>query len=132
MGETKMEKHAVRTFIYGAVVLGILPLAGCLMYHSNVSYSGKGEPIADGTLDQIECGTTTKDWIVATLGEPSRQNTTANGTEILEYQYGKKRDNEFVFIPFVFINGGKENKQTVYFEISDGVVKNFWKQTSRR
>jgi outer membrane protein assembly factor BamE (lipoprotein component of BamABCDE complex) len=127
-----MKKHTIRALIYAAVVLGILPLAGCLMYHSNVSYSGKGEPVADSTLDQVQCGTTTKDWIVATLGEPSHQNTTASGTEILEYKYGKKRHNEFVFIPFIFIKGGNENKQTVYFEISDGIVKDFWKETSTK
>ena len=125
-----MEKHALRTLIYVAAVAGILPLTGCLMYHSNVSYSGKGNPLSDSTLDQVQCGTTTKDWVVATLGEPSHQSTTATGTEILEYQYGKKRDNHFMFCPFVFINGEKENKQTVYFEISDGVVKNFWKESS--
>lgn len=125
-----MEKHVVRILICATAVFALMPLSGCLIYHSGVSYSGKGEPLADSTLDQVNCGTTTKDWVVATLGEPSRQSTTANGTEILEYSYGKKRDNEFVFIPFVFINGGKENKQTVFFEISDGVVKNFWTETS--
>jgi len=125
-----MEKHAIRTLFCVAGILALLPLTGCLIYHSGVSYSGKGAPIADGTLDQVNCGTTTKDWVVATLGEPSRQSTTAQGSEILEYSYGKKRDNEFVLIPFVFINGGKENKQTIFFEISDGVVKNFWKETS--
>ena len=125
-----MEKHTIRTSFCVALVLGILPLAGCVVYHSGVSYSGKGEPLADSTLEQIECGKTTKDWVVATLGEPSRQNTTANGTEILEYQYGKKRDDRFMVCPFVFINGKKENKQTVFFEISDGVVKNYWQETS--
>ena len=127
-----MEKHAIRTWIYAAAVLGVLPLSGCLIYSSHASYSGKGKAVSDSTLDQIECGTTTKGWIIATLGEPSHQNTTQDGTEILEYQYGKKRGNHFVFLPFVIINGEHENKQTVYFEISDGIVKNFWTETSRR
>lgn len=126
-----MEKYAIRGLICATAVLGILPLGGCLIYHRDVSYSGKGKPLSDSTLDQIECGTTTKDWVLATLGEPSRQSATADGTEILEYRYGKKLDNNFVFIPFVFVNGEDESKQTVYFEISDGVVKNYWKETSK-
>jgi len=126
-----MGKHVIRTLVCVTALLGILPLGGCLIYHSDVSYSGKGKPLSDNTLDQIECGTTTKDWVLATLGEPSNQSTTADGTEVLEYRYGKKRDKEFVFIPFVFINGEDENKQTVYFEIRDGIVENYWQETSK-
>ena len=127
-----MEKHVIRrSMVCVAAVLCSLPLGGCVIYNSDVSYSGKGKPVSDSTLDQIECGTTTKDWVLATLGEPSHQSTTADGTEVLEYSYGKKRDNHFVFLPFVIIKGGGEDKQTVYFEISHGVVKNYWKETSR-
>ena len=126
-----MGKHAIRTLVCVTALLGIGPLGGCLIYHSDVSYSGKGKPLSENTLDQVETGTTTKDWVLATLGEPSNQSTTADGTEILEYRYGKKRDKEFVFIPFVFINGEDENKQTVYFEIRDGIVKNYWEETSK-
>lgn len=126
-----MEKHVLRTLICVAALLGILPLGGCLIYHNHVNYSGKGKPLSDNTLDQIETGTTTKDWVLATLGEPSNQSTTADATEILEYRYGKKRDNQFVFIPFVFINDDSEDKQTVYFEIRDGLVKNYWMESSK-
>jgi hypothetical protein len=127
-----MEKHAIRrSMVCVAAVLCILPLGGCVIYDSGVSYSGKGEPLSDNTLDQLECGTTTKDWVLATLGEPSHESTTADGTEILEYRYGKKCDNHFVFLPFVMIHGGDENKQTVYFEVSDGVVTNYRRETSR-
>lgn len=126
-----MGKHAIRMLICVTALLGVLPLGGCLIYHRDVSYSGKGKPLSDSTLDQIETGTTTKDWVLATLGEPSNQSTTADGTEILEYCYGKKLDSDFVFIPFVFIDGKNENKQTVYFEIRDGVVQNYWQETSK-
>ena len=127
-----MEKHVIRrSMVCLAAVLCILPLGGCLVYNSDVSYSGKGRPLSDNTLDQIERGTTTKDWVLSTLGEPSHQSTRADGTEILEYRYGKKRDNHFVLMPFVIIKGGGENKQTVYFEVSNGIVKNYWKEISR-
>ena len=127
-----MEKHTLLRFGYVAVLAALLPLAGCIIYHSDVSYTGKGKPVSDSTLDRIECGTTTKDWIVTTLGEPSYQRTAQDGTEILEYRYGRKKDNNFVFLPFMIINDEGETRQTVYFEISDGVVKNFWKETSRQ
>ena len=127
-----MEKHAIRRLIRVAATVCILPLAGCMIYNSDVSYGDKGKPLSDSTLDQIECGKTTKDWIVATLGEPSEQSTTKDGVEVLEYRYSRKKDNNFVLLPFVIINDEGENKQTVYFEIRDGVVKNYWKETSKR
>jgi outer membrane protein assembly factor BamE (lipoprotein component of BamABCDE complex) len=131
MGEIKMEKHMIRRGIGVLLVASILPLAGCLVYSGDVRYGDKGKPPTAHTLDQIQSGTTTRDWVLATLGEPSRQSTTKDGTEVLEYQYTRKKDNSFVFCPFVFINDEGEDKQTLYFEVENGVVTNFWKETSK-
>jgi outer membrane protein assembly factor BamE (lipoprotein component of BamABCDE complex) len=125
-----MEKHGILKLIHAAVLLGVLPLTGCIVYHGDVSYGEKGKPLSNGTLKRIECGTTSKDWLTATLGEPSQQRTTSDGTEILEYRYSKKKDNHFV-MPFLIVNDKNETMQTVFFEISDGVVKNYWKETTK-
>jgi outer membrane protein assembly factor BamE (lipoprotein component of BamABCDE complex) len=126
-----MGKHMVGMGIALAALLGVLAVGGCVVYHDNTHYQEKGKPISNRTLDQIECGTTTKSWVLATLGEPSQQSTTDKGVEVLEYRYGRKKDNQFVFVPFVFINDNGEDKQTLYFEISDGIVTNFWKEESK-
>jgi len=125
-----MEKHRIRKFVHAAVIASILPLAGCFIYHGDVSYGEKGKPLSHRTLKQVECGTTTKDRLVELLGEPSQQSTTSDGAELLEYRYSVKKDNNFI-MPFLIVNDKNENKQTVYFEVRDGVVKNYWKETSK-
>ena len=126
-----MRKHTLQRGIGILLLASILPLAGCLVYSDDSRYGDKGKPPTAHTLHQIHSGTTTKDWVLATLGEPSRQSTTKEGGELLEYQYSRKKDNQFILCPFVFINDEGEEKQTLYFEIEDGVVTNFWKETSK-
>lgn len=127
-----MEKPALRERLPLLGVLCLLPLAGCLVYHNDVRYGEKGKAPSENTLDQVQSGTTTKDWVLAALGEPSRQSTAKNGAEVLEYDYSRKKDNQFVFVPFVFINDEGEQRQTLYFQIENGVVTNFWKETCER
>jgi len=126
-----MEKRQIGKCVRTLIVLSILPLAGCLVYSGDVKYGEKGKAPTAHTLDQIQSGTTTKDWVLATLGDPSRQSTTKDGTELLEYQYTRKKDNSFVLCPFVFINDDAEDRQTLFFEIENGVVTNYWKETSK-
>jgi outer membrane protein assembly factor BamE (lipoprotein component of BamABCDE complex) len=126
-----MNKHALRKGIGLLLLTNLLPLTGCLVYHNDVRYGDKGKAPTERTLDQVQTGTTTRDWVLATLGEPSRQSTTNDGTEVLEYQYSRKKDNSLVVCPFVFINDEGEETQTLYFEIEDGIVTKFWKETSK-
>ena len=91
-----MKEHALRRGIGLVLLAGILPLAGCIIYSDDTRYGDKGKAPTDRTLDQIETGTTTRDWVLATLGEPSRQSTTKEGTEVLEYEYSRKKDNQFI------------------------------------
>ena len=126
-----MDKHTLRRGI-GLLLLTSIPLlGGCVVYSNDVKYGDKGRAPTTHTLHQIHSGTTTKDWVLATLGEPSRQSTAQSGMEVLEYQYSRTKDNKFVFCPFVFINDEGEEKQTLYFEIENGVVTKFWKETSK-
>jgi outer membrane protein assembly factor BamE (lipoprotein component of BamABCDE complex) len=126
-----MKKHALQRGIGLVLLASLLPVAGCLIYSDDTRYGEKGKAPTERTLDQVQTGTTTRDWVLATLGDPSRQSTTKEGTELLEYQYSRKKDNQFIFCPFVFINDEGEEKQTLYFEVENGVVTKFWKETSK-
>lgn len=127
-----MEKRKSRRIVLGLIVLGsLLPVAGCFIWNSDVSYGDKGAPLSDSTLKQIECGTTTKAWLSSTLGEPSEQSTTDAGAEILKYKYSKRQEGNVV-MPFVIVNDEKKTEQTVYFQVEDGVVQKYWVETSKQ
>jgi len=93
-----------------------------------VQYTGRERPVGNETLKQIECGQTTKDWLVAALGEPTEQSMTEDGTEILRYRCTEKKDNQFILFPIVFVDDDKEIDHSVSFEIKDGIVQRYWKE----
>jgi outer membrane protein assembly factor BamE (lipoprotein component of BamABCDE complex) len=127
----EMEKHTgLRLVCIVAVIAGVLPLAGCVIVNSGVDCGEKGAPLSADTLEQIEPGQTTRDWVIATLGEPSEQSTAGNGVEVLTYRYSCTRHGNLV-MPFLIINDEKRDAQTVYFEISDGVVQKYWTDCDR-
>ncbi len=127
-----MEKRKSRRLILTMIVIGsLLPVGGCFIWNSDVSYGEKGAPLSDSTLKQIESGKTTRDWVVSTLGEPSEQSTTSEGAELLKYKYSKTQESNVV-MPFVIVNDEKKSLQTLYLEVKDGVVQKYWVETSRR
>jgi hypothetical protein len=101
-------------------------IAGCVVVQSDEHYTG----VENEMLKQVKCGQTTKDWIVATFGEPSEQSATDQGTEILRYKCTRKKDNKFVlFPPPIVIKDDGKVEHTVAFELRDGIVQRYWKET---
>jgi hypothetical protein len=123
-----MGKHAILKVVSTAVVIGILPLAGCVS--KEVCYGEQGTPVPRQVLNRVERESTSKDWLIAMLGEPARQSMMSDGTEILEYNYTRKEDYRCL-IPFRVPEDRIEEKRTVYFEIKNGVVQDYWKRLSR-
>jgi hypothetical protein len=100
-------------------------LSGCVVYHGDEQYTG----VEDKKLKQIECGQTSKDWLVETFGEPTEQLATDDGGEILKYKCVKKKDNQFVvFPPPIVITDDKKVEHVVAFEVRDGIVQRYWKE----
>jgi hypothetical protein len=127
-----MEEHGIHRLVLAIVIASVPLLGGCFIHDSKVSYTDKGAPVSDRTLEQIKCGETTKDWIVATLGAPSEQTTADNGVEILKYRYGKKQDSDTVVLPFIIVDDQKQIEQTVYVEVKDNIVRRYWQENTRR
>lgn len=101
--------------------------AGCLVM-SGKSVEQHGVQISRSTLDQVELGTTSETWLVATLGDPA-ERTVVEGQEnvaVLRYDYVESRS-EGGTVLFLFA-GGKDVTSTTrtFFETTDGVVTRYW------
>jgi hypothetical protein len=115
----------------GALVLlslGMVTLSGCIEGRSNVTYGPKGPPIGHRTLKQIEVGQTSKAWLLGTLGEPTRETQTPEGTDILTYEYTKKIDSDFEFCIFLDFDDQREERTVYVFELTNGIVTRYWKE----
>jgi hypothetical protein len=124
------QKAVVMTGVIGLLLaLAALGLAGCVSSHSDVTYGPTGPVVRGETLRQIKIGRTSKEWLLGTLGEPSRTSGTPDGTEILTYVYTKKVDSRFDFCPFLDTHDRREDQITYVFELRDGIVTRFWKET---
>lgn len=100
-------------------------LAGCVATESNVHYSG----VENSQLRQIKSGRTTKDQLLAIVGEPTEESMTEDGSEILRYKCIEKKDNRFaMFPPPIAIEDTKVIEHTVVFKFKDGIVQRHWKE----
>jgi hypothetical protein len=108
-----------------SVVAMSVVLSGCVVCHVDEQYTG----VEDKMLKEIECGQTTRDWLVETFGEPTELLVTDEGSEILRYKCVKKKDNQFVmFPPPIVIKDDKQIEHFVAFEVRDGIVQRYWKE----
>ena len=111
--------------LFVALLATSLLVVGCVVCETDEQYTG----IENETLKQVECGQTTRDWVVETFGEPSEQVLRDDGTEILKYKCIRKKDNKFVmFPPPIVIKDEKDVEHTVAFEVRDGIVRRYWKE----
>ena len=118
-----------KQILLGSICILILALAGCIAKETKVSYGPKGEPVKSSTLKNIKRGETPKQWVLATLGEPTEQTTTPDGLEVLRYEYTKKTETDFaMFPPPIAFDTDKERHTTYVFEIKDGIVTKYWKE----
>lgn len=102
-------------------VLGV----GCIVCKTDERYTG----IENQALKEIECGQTTRDWVIETFGEPSEQILNDDGSEILKYKCVRTKDNKFVmFPPPIVIKDEEDIEHTVAFEVRDGIIKRYWKE----
>lgn len=111
--------------LYATLVATLFLMAGCVVCETDEQYTG----VENDTLKQVECGQTTRDWVIETFGEPSEQILNDDGSEILKYKCVRKKDNKFVmFPPPIVIKDEKDVEHTVAFEVRDGIVRRYWKE----
>ena len=117
----KCNRIALFLVLLAVSVLGV----GCVVCETDEHYTG----IENHTLREIECGQTTRDWVIESFGEPSEQILNDDGSEILKYKCIRTKDNKFVmFPPPIVIRDEEDIEHTVAFEVRDGIVQRYWKE----
>jgi len=117
----KCNEFGLFVALLAVAVLGV----GCIVCETDEQYTG----VENQALKEIECGQTTRDWVVETFGEPSEQILNDDGSEILKYKCVRTKDNKFVmFPPPIVIRDEKDVEHTVAFEVRDGIVQRYWKE----
>jgi hypothetical protein len=110
-----------------AMLLGIAAFTpGCLIsQHSDERYTGTY--VSEPTFSQIQVGSTTKAWVLGTLGEPTSKTTLENGEELWKWQYSKVKESSGAVL---FIFGGSSTSTeggSAYVQMRDGVVTKAWR-----
>ncbi len=116
-----------RSILTLAAAVPLVATGGCLVISGSESYE-TGVRISMPTFNQIEIGTTTETWVIATFGEPNRRSPVAgeDNQHVLEYHHVTHNSSGAVVL-FVFAGGSDHTYRTVtYFEITDGVVTKYW------
>ncbi len=105
----------------------LLTSAGCLVMTGSSEYE-TGVKVTETTLERLQKGETTEEWVRATLGEPSNVSEVEGqpNVKILRYDHTKRRSSGGTV--FLLFAGGdeKETKSRVYVEITDGIVSDYW------
>jgi len=111
--------------LFVAVVVVSVLVVGCVVCETDERYTG----IENHALKEIECGRTTRDWVVEAFGEPSEQILIDDGAEILKYKCIRTKDNKFVmFPPPIVIRDEEDIEHTIAFEVRDGIIQRYWKE----
>ena len=120
--------NSIRAALATCAFVSVVAMGGCSSAHSKLTTSGS--VVRNDALKKIEPGRTTREALIAALGKPSDSKKTANGAEVLKYEWVENADNK-IYLPFL-INARekKKTRRAVSFEIGDGVVRRHWQDST--
>jgi hypothetical protein len=111
---------------------GAALLAGGCLVVSGHHVEETGTRVSSSSLAQVELGATTEEWLLATFGPPTDRSAVDGGgpdrVEIFKYRHRITRsEGGAVFL--IFAGGStKEETNTTYFELVNGVVRRCWSE----
>jgi hypothetical protein len=109
-----------------AVATG-LACGGCFIQSdAQVTYGPSGKPLSEGMVGQIKPGETTREWVLAALGEPAQASDIGQTGEILLYEYVRKERASLGVFLLLHSSASNEKCTRLYLELHDGVVKRYW------
>lgn len=104
-----------------------LLLPGCLINSSSrTEYSGRY--LSPAAVSQIEPGETKRDFVLATIGEPTTKTTLDDGSEIWKWEYRKTRSSSGSV--FLLLNSDSQTRSegATFVVFRDGVVEKVWQE----
>lgn len=107
------------------VIVAGFVATGCLLTVESDSRWRHGSAAMD-SADRIVSGTTTRDWILAHLGNPDSSYVNARGNEVVRYVSRRETDTEVRLLLLFSIDVSEEDVHTIHVEIEDGIVKGWW------
>lgn len=120
-----MRKRA--TILFPIIMVSLIFVNGCLIsHHSHTNKSAPYNSISAAKLDSIEPGLTTKDWVIDTFGNPTREKHLQDGGEVLIYENIEKTIRKFSIFLVFSTHSTEEQKETLSFMMKDDVVTSYW------
>jgi hypothetical protein len=118
-------KHA---FIVTTVVFSIFLFIGCSIveHRSYTSQTSSGPALAQGKIDKIEPGVTTKASIIDAFGLPTTERDFGDGNEVLEYLRNYRTENVFKLFLVFQTENIKNSKETLIIDLKNGIVQKYW------
>jgi len=132
--KTFFSTRLMKTALSVTVLAGMLSLSGCIVTaHSREDETGVR--ISDSTLQQIEPGLTTKEWVKSALGAPSRKDSfqPANSDqegEIWVYKWERTKSSFGSVIFLIGTSKRSHQSETYYVEFVGEVVNRVWSDES--
>src|SRR2546423_1700436 len=125
-----MNYIGLRSFRIGLIIVSVLPLSGCLV-HSDTRRSISGHYVSSAAFSEIKPGSTTGEWVRATLGEPTNVSKLGDGTEIWKWSYTETKDGEGQV--FLLFSGSDHTTTTAnaFVEVKDNVVTKKWRDAQK-
>ena len=109
-----------------AVIAGMAAASGCLIHStSRTEYSGRY--IGSATYDRVEEGKSTAEYVLATLGEPTKRSPLSDGTEVWKWEYRRTHSSSGSVFLLYGGSGRSENEGAVFVEVKDGVAAKKWR-----
>jgi len=99
-------------------------VAGC----AQINVEAQGTLPSDSRLASVKEGATTRDTLIAALGEPQYIRVLNDGKEQLVYEYRERETGER-YVPLIFKQGYQKTRIVrTYFEVVNGVITRYWRE----